>query len=187
MNRIFRYLLQGILYTAPLAVTVYILFIVFDFLDGILRGLLVHINWDFPGIGLAIIAVFLVIVGYLGQTIIANPLKGFFRGTIMRVPILNVVYTAFADLFSAFVGKEKKFNRPVIVLMNPGTNVYKLGFLTQDDLTVLGEYDKVAVYFPHSYNFSGEMFIVPKEQVRAVNMNPGEVMKFIVSGGVSEL
>jgi uncharacterized membrane protein len=52
---------------------------------------------------------------------------------------------------------------------------------------VLGEYDKVAVYFPHSYNFSGEMFIVPKEQVRAVNLNPGEVMKFIVSGGVSEL
>ena len=187
MNRIFRYLLQGILYTAPLAVTVYILFIVFDFLDGILRGLLIHIDWDFPGIGLGIIAVFLIIVGFLGQTIIANPLKSFFRATILRIPILNVVYTAFSDLFSAFVGKEKKFNRPVIVLMNPGTNVYKLGFLTQDDLTILGEYDKVAVYFPHSYNFSGEMFIVPKEQVRAVNMNPGEVMKFIVSGGVSEL
>ena len=187
MNRIFRYLIQGILYTAPLAVTAYILFIVFDFLDGILRGLLTHIDWDIPGIGLLIISLFLIIVGYLGQTIIANPLKAFFRATVMKIPILNVVYTAFSDLFSAFVGKEKKFTKPVMVLMNPGTNVYKLGFLTEDDLTVLGEYDKVAVYFPHSYNFSGEMFIVPKEQVRAVNLNPGEVMKFIVSGGVSEL
>jgi uncharacterized membrane protein len=187
MNRIFKYLLQGILYIAPMAVTVYIIYLVFDFLDNILSGALAYLHLDFPGIGLLVIILFLIMVGYLGQTILANPLKAFFRATIMKIPILNVVYTAFSDLFSAFVGKEKKFNKPVMVLMNPGTNVYKLGFLTEDDLTVLGEYDKVAVYFPHSYNFSGEMFIVPKEQVRPVKLNAGDVMKFIVSGGVSEL
>ncbi len=187
MNRIFKYLLQGILYIAPMAVTVYIIYIVFDFLDNILSGVLVYLQLDFPGIGLLVIILFLIMVGYFGQTILANPLKSFFRATIMKIPILNVVYSAFSDLFSAFVGKEKKFNKPVLVLMNPETNVYKLGFLTEDDLTVLGEYDKVAVYFPHSYNFSGEMFIVPKDQVKPVKLNAGEVMKFIVSGGVSEL
>lgn len=187
MNRIFKYLLQGILYIAPLAVTVYIIYIVFDFLDNILSGFLAYLHLDFPGIGLLFIILFLILVGYLGQTILANPLKAFFRATIMRIPILNVVYTAFSDLFSAFVGKQKKFNKPVMVLMNPVTNLYKLGFLTEEDLTVMGEYDKVAVYFPHSYNFSGEMFIVPKDQVRPVKLNAGEVMKFIVSGGVSEL
>jgi len=62
-----------------------------------------------------------------------------------------------------------------------------LGFLTQDDLSKLEEKDKVAVYFPHSYNFSGELFIVPIEQVRAVDLNPAIVMKFIVSGGVSDI
>jgi uncharacterized membrane protein len=187
MNRIFKYLLQGILYIAPLAVTVYIIYLVFDFLDNILSGALGYLHLDIPGIGLLVIILFLILVGYLGQTILANPLKSFFRATIMKIPILNVVYTAFSDLFSAFVGKQKKFNKPVMVLMNPATNVYKLGFLTEEDLTVLGEYDKVAVYFPHSYNFSGEMFIVPKDQVRPVKLNAGDVMKFIVSGGVSEL
>ena len=91
------------------------------------------------------------------------------------------------DLFSAFVGKERKFNKPVIVLVNPISNLEKLGFLTEEDLSELGENDKVAVYFPHSYNFSGELFIVPKSQVRSIDINPVVVMKFIVSGGVSDI
>jgi uncharacterized membrane protein len=85
------------------------------------------------------------------------------------------------------VGKEKKFNRPVIVVMNPLTNVEKMGFLTEEDLSGFGEKGKVAVYFPHSYNFSGEMFIVPIEQVKPLNINPTDAMKFVVSGGVAGL
>jgi uncharacterized membrane protein len=61
----------------------------------------------------------------------------------------------------------------------------KLGFLTEEDLSTLDEKEKVAVYFPHSYNFSGELFIVPKNQVRPIDISPSVVMKFIISGGVS--
>ena len=60
-----------------------------------------------------------------------------------------------------------------------------MGFITQKDLSDLKIIDKVSVYFPHSYNFSGEMFIVPKELVRPINIPPAEAMKFIVSGGVA--
>ena len=88
-------------------------------------------------------------------------------------------------MFSAFVGKEKKFNKPVLVLVNPISNLEKLGFVTEEDLTKIDELDKLAVYFPHSYNFSGELFIVPKVQVKALNIAPSDVMKFIVSAGVS--
>jgi len=83
------------------------------------------------------------------------------------------------------VGKGKKFKKPVLVLVNPVSNLEKLGFVTEEDLISLHEVDKVAVYFPHSYNFSGEMFIVPKAQVKSIEINPAEVMKFIVSAGVS--
>ena len=47
--------------------------------------------------------------------------------------------------------------------------------------------DKVAVYFPHSYNFSGELFIVPRTQIKVLDLPASEVMKFVVSGGVSGL
>jgi uncharacterized membrane protein len=40
---------------------------------------------------------------------------------------------------------------------------------------------------PHSYNFSGNLFIVPVENVTAINAPSTEIMKFIVSGGVTEI
>ena len=73
------------------------------------------------------------------------------------------------------------------MLINPDAKLEKLGFLTEHDLSILGEQDKVAVYSPHSYNFSGELFIVPSDQVRPIDISPTDVMKFIVSGGVSQL
>ena len=183
-----RYFLQGIIYIAPMAITGYIIFLIFDFVDGILETALYSIlGMRVPGLGLFIIILFLVLVGYLGQSILARPFKTLFKSILLRVPILNFIYSAFNDLFAAFVGKEKKFNRPVIVVMNPLTNVEKMGFLTEEDLSGFGEKGKVAVYFPHSYNFSGEMFIVPIEQVKPLNINPTDAMKFVVSGGVAGL
>jgi uncharacterized membrane protein len=140
-----------------------------------------------PGLGLLIIIVLLIMVGFLGQTFVARPLKAFFNKVLERIPLLKFIYSALNDLFSAFVGKEKRFNQPVLVLVNPVTNLEKLGFITDDDLSELDLKEKVAVYFPHSYNFSGEMFIVPKSQLRVLNIYPGEVMKYVVSAGITRM
>jgi uncharacterized membrane protein len=186
MKQFFKYFLQGLLYVAPMAITAYIIFLIFSFIDGILEDFLFSImQVNIPGLGLLILVMIVASVGFLGQSIIARPLKIFAKRALEKVPILNVVYTAFSDLLSAIVGKDKKFNRPVIVVVNPITNLEKIGFLTEEDLSIFNETDKVAVYFPHSYNFSGEMFIVPKSQVRPINLNAGDIMKFVVSGGVA--
>jgi uncharacterized membrane protein len=186
MKKPLSYLLQGLLYIAPMAITAYIVFMIFNFTDGLLQKWLwemLHIN--IPGLGLLIIVSFLMFVGFLGQTIIARPIKALFNRLMQRAPLLKVVYSAFNDLFSAFVGKEKKFNRPVLVKVNMTSNLEKMGFLTEEDLSLIGEKDKVVVYFPHSYNFSGEMFIVPSTQVKPIDLPPAEVMKFVVSAGVA--
>lgn len=188
MKKIINYFLQGLLYIAPFGVTAYIVFLIFSFVDNLLDDIIQqYLKTDIPGIGLVIIFFFLVLVGIIGQSIIARPFKILFKHLLEKVPLLKLIYSAMNDLFSAFVGKEKKFSKPVMVLVNPISNLEKLGFLTQEDLSRLDEKDKVAVYFPHSYNFSGELFIVPKEQVRAIDVNPAVAMKFIVSGGVSDI
>lgn len=186
MKRIVNYFLQGLLFIAPLAITGYIIFLLFNFVDGLLKEYLIKwFDLYIPGLGMVIIILLLILIGFFGKTILARPFKAFFNSLIKRVPLLKVVYSAFNDLFSAFVGKEKKFNQPVLVLVNHISNLEKLGFLTEEDLSRLGENEKVAVYFPHSYNFSGELFIVPRENVKPIDMNPAEVMKFIVSAGVA--
>jgi len=185
-NRLINYFLQGLLYIAPLTITGYIIFSVFHFMDGLLQNLLVKFfGVEIPGLGLLTLVLFIIFVGFIGRTFIANPLKLVFKKVIERIPLLNFVYSAFNDLFSAFVGKEKRFNKPVLVKVNLTTELEKLGFITEENLEVLNELDKVAVYFPHSYNFSGELFIVPKANVKPINVNSSDVMKFIVSAGLT--
>ena len=186
MKKLVNYLLQGLLYIAPLGITAYIVYGIFTFMDGLLKELLIEFfDIKIPGLGFLTLILFLILIGFLGRTFIAQPIKLLFKNIINRIPLLKFIYGAFNDLFSAFVGKEKKFSKPVLVKVNLNSDLEKLGFITEENLELLGEIEKVAVYFPHSYNFSGELFIVPKENVKLVHINSGDVMKFIVSGGVA--
>ncbi|MEZ4896012.1 MAG: DUF502 domain-containing protein [Saprospiraceae bacterium] len=188
MKKLVNYFLQGLVFIAPLAITGYIIYLAFDVTDQFSRDLLSQFfDVRIPGAGLLMLIVFLILIGYLGQTIVARPLIVLIQKFIARTPILRDIYSSLKDFIAAFVGKERKFNIPVLVLVNPVSNLEKLGFLTEEDLQILDEKEKVAVYFPHSYNFSGELFIVPRNQVRILDLPASEVMKFVVSGGVSGL
>jgi len=186
MKKLINYLLQGILYIAPLGITAYIIYAIFMFMDGLSQQLIANFfDVKIPGLGVLSLLLFLIIVGFIGRTIIAEPLKIIFKKIINRIPLLKFIYTALNDLFSAFVGKEKKFSKPVLVKVNTISDLEKLGFITEENLEILEELDKVAVYFPHSYNFSGELFIVPRKNIKTINANSSQVMKFIVSAGLT--
>ena len=181
MKRILRYFLQGLFYTAPIGVTLYVLYQLFIFADSWFTKLFHPV---IPGLGIVITITVVTLLGFIGGTVIAKPMMGMINRFITRLPIIREIYVPLKDFFSAFVGKEKKFTAPVLVKINHVSNLEKVGFLTQKDLSELGiEGKKVAVYFPHSYAFSGELFIVPADQVKALDIQPSEAMKFIVSGG----
>ncbi len=187
MKKLFSYFLQGVLLIAPMAIIVYILYSLFVTIDGWLHNNIEQlIGFSIPGLGVLTLFVSLTVLGYLGQTAIVRPVKRLAGSIIKKIPLLNLLYTSFNDLFSAFVGKEKKFNIPVKVLFNKENNLWKMGFITKDELQEIGHEELAAVYFPHSYNFSGELYLVPKERIQTVNLPPAEVMKFIVSGGVTQ-
>jgi uncharacterized membrane protein len=188
VKRLVNYFLQGLLYFAPLGITIAMIFVVFKWVDGILKPIIENfLNIHIPGLGLVIIVILITFLGFAGQTVLAKPFKLIVERLIKRAPLLHLVYTSIRDFMEAFVGKEKKFNQPVLVKINHASDIEKLGFVTQSDLSDLKIKGKVAVYFPHSYNFSGELFIVPVENVTPLDVNSGELMKFIVSGGVTKV
>ncbi len=186
MKRLINYLLEGLLYIAPLTITGYIIYSVFMFMDNLSQNLLFEFfDIRIPGLGVLTLLIFLIFIGFVGRTFIAQPLKLIFHKVIDRIPLVKFVYSSFNDLFSAFVGKEKKFNQPVLVKVNLSSDLEKIGFITEENLSLLDEEDKVAVYFPHSYNFSGELFIVPRANIKPININSSDVMKFIISAGLT--
>jgi uncharacterized membrane protein len=188
MKRLGTYFLQGLLLIAPLAATIYIVLLLFQLTDGLLSTYLEkYFQLKIPGLGILIIVILLVFLGIIGETIFARPVKLLINRILNRTPILRLIYTSFKDLFSAFVGKEKKFHRPVVVLVDEQNDIWRMGFLTKDKMGEMGLEGKVAVYFPLSYNISGILYIVPANRVKPLNISPAEAMKFILSGGVSEM
>jgi len=188
-GRLFRFFLQGLLFTAPLAMTVYALWWMFSFIDELLLEYITDwIGFRIPGLGLMIIVLVVTLVGFLGSTIVFNPVLNYLDGLISRTPVIKILYTSFKDFLSAFVGKDRKFTEPVLVRFSKDADMEKIGFVTSKDLAHLGIEDgKVAVYFPYSYTFTGTLFIVPATNVRPINASPTEVMKFLVSAGVTSV
>lgn len=188
MKRLGSYFIQGLLLIAPLAAILYIVYFLFQFADGLLSTYLEKFfQLKIPGLGILIIICLLVLLGIISETIVAKPIKYLIKGILDKTPFLRLIYTSVKDLFSAFVGKEKKFHRPVIVLVDEKNDLWRMGFVTNEKMGEMGLTDKVAVYFPLSYNISGILYVVPSNRIKPLNISPAEAMKFIISGGVSEM
>jgi len=178
MKRISQYFLQGLLFLVPLVVTIYVIYWVFVKIDGVL-------SFPVPGVGFIVTAVGITLVGFVASNFLTRNIVHLVDKVFARLPLVKMIYTSIRDLVDAFVGDKKSFNRPVQVMIDKESNLRVLGFATRDNLDAIGIRDSMAVYLPQSYNFAGNLIIVDREQVRPLAADPGEVMKLIVSGGIS--
>ena len=196
MNKIirtlFNYLIRGSLVILPIAAALFFIYWAVSELDSALNlsdaiwvdqvGKPIYI----PGLGILSVVVILIVVGIIVTNFVTDPIKNWVTSWFKKLPIFNVLYTSFKDLTEAFVGDDKKFNEPVVVEFNE-TGLKKIGFLTQKNLSKIGYPGEVAVYFPLSYSFAGQLCIVKADRVKPLKMSASEAMKFIVSGGVSQI
>ncbi|MBD78794.1 MAG: hypothetical protein CL840_07730 [Crocinitomicaceae bacterium] len=184
-RKIFYFFLQGLLFTVPTALTLYVIIALLAFIDQLLPKIL-PFEINFPGIGLIILFGSITIIGVLGNTVIAQPINRWFNKLLEKAPLVKTIYMAIVDLTEVIVGgKKKKYTQPVLVKLSDV--VEKPGFITKEDLTSWGiEADKVMVYLPHSYGFTGNVFVVPKKNVRPIKAKSSEMMKTILSGGVAD-
>ena len=139
-----------------------------------------------PGLGIVNVIVIIMIAGILMTNVVTEPIKRWFNRWINRLPIFKFLYSSIKDLTEAFVGDEKKFNEPVLVEVNE-FGLKKIGFLVQKDLQKIGLPGDVAVYFPWSYSFAGQVVIIPADKVKPIDRSAADMMKFVISGGVSGL
>jgi uncharacterized membrane protein len=193
MKRVLNYFFQGLLFVVPIVVTFWVLIKSILWIDDLLPFKVpVDVPWleriNIPGIGLLVIFIFITIMGYLGSKYIRNPFFTLIEHGIERTPLIKVIYSSVKDLIKAFVGEKKSFNKPVLVKLSSEADAFRVGFVTRSDLTHLGLTDgEVSVYLPFSYGFNGQMVIVPKANVRPINVTGTEMMKFVISGGVTEI
>ncbi len=181
MKKLINYFLQGLLYIVPITVTGAFVVWAFSKIDGIMP-------FDLPGLGLIIIIALITIIGFLGSVVITSPINAFFKNLLKKAPLLETIYSAVKDLMKTFVGKKKGFKQAVFVKLFENSTIERIGFITNKDLQSLNiDEGRVLVYIPHSYNFSGNLFVVEKKYITRIDAPSGEIMKLIVSGGVAEI
>ena len=186
---VINYFFQGLILIAPLSITLYVLIKTFFYVDDLLKDFLTQwLGFYTLGLGILVMLGGLTVIGFLGSTIIFKPLLVVFDRLISRAPLVKIIYTSVKDLLSAFVGSKKKFSEPVLIRESKNSEMEKIGFITAHDLSNLGIPDgKVAVYLPYSYNVSGMLVIVPVENVKRLDANSTDVMKFVISAGVTQI
>ena len=181
MKKFINYFLQGLLYIVPISVTLYVVYWVFTKIDGILP-------FQFPGLGLIVIIALITFIGFAGSTIITSPINSFFQRLLKKAPLLQTIYSSMKDLMRTFVGKKKGFNQAVLIKLYENSTIERIGFITNEDLSSLGiNGGKILVYLPHSYAFSGQLFVVDRSYLTLIDNPSAEIMKLIVSGGVTKI
>lgn len=188
MSNVLKYFLQGLVLFIPLGLTIIVFVKIFQFFEGLFSFVGVT-NSPFLNtvISFAVLLLFITMIGLLASSFIFKKLFSLIEDKLEQAPFIRHVYSPIKDFMNAFMGNKKRFTKPVLVLTNPQANIQEIGFITQDDLNEWGIKDKYAVYLPYSYSFSGRLVIVPKEQVTSLNAEGSEAMKFIVSGGVTDV
>jgi len=181
-QKIIQYFLQGLLILGPVSITIYFIYIIFDRIDNILRPAI-----NIPGIGFITIVGFIILTGYLSSFFVMGRILSVLDKYLERTPGVKLFYSFVRDFFEAFAGNKKKFTKSVLANVDD-TDVWRVGFITQEDMSSFGMDNYVAVYLPMAYSVAGNVYIVPKERVKPItNISATQSMKFAVSGGVTEM
>ena len=180
-QKIIQYFLQGLLVLGPVSITIYFIYIVFDNIDSILRPAI-----NIPGLGFIIVIGFIILIGYLSSFFVLGRILSLMDKILERTPGIKLFYSFIKDFFEAFAGNKKKFTHNVLASVDY-PDVWRVGFITQEDMSSFGMHDYVAVYLPMSYSVAGNVYIIPKDRVKPMpGISAAQAMKFAVSGGVTQ-
>lgn len=176
-----QYFLQGLLILGPVSITLYFIYLVFEKIDGILRPAI-----NIPGLGFVIIIAFIILVGYVSSFFVMERLLSVLDKFLEKAPGIKLLYSFIKDFFEAFAGNKKKFTHNVLACVDD-TDVWRVGFITQEDMSSFGMENYVAVYLPMAYSVAGNVYIVPMERIKQMpHTSATQSMKFAVSGGVTQ-
>jgi uncharacterized membrane protein len=179
---ILNYFLQGLIILAPIAVTAYAMYAIFDKVDSILRS-----SIKIPGLGFLMIIAGIILVGWISSFFVMSRILSIFDHWLERTPGVKFIYSSLRDFFEAFAGNKRKFDKAVLVNIK-GEDVWQIGFITREDMAQFEMQDYVAVYVPQSYALAGQLYVVPRSKIRDLpRVTAAEAMKFAISGGVTEV
>ena len=181
-----RYFITGLATLFPVAVTLYLLLLIFKFTDGLLGKLL---GIQIPGLGLVLTLLITLVVGVLSTHFFGRFVFPTLEQWFGRLPLVKKIYPAVKQL-AGFIfteeGAQPGFRRVVLVQF-PRPGAYSIAFVTNEQkATVIGSSHillTLLVPTPPS-PFTGPIIFVPKEDIIPLTLSVEQALKLVVSGGI---
>jgi len=106
---------------------------------------------------------------------------------LLRVPLLNKIYSTIKQVNEAFSPSSKSSFKQVVLVEFPRAGQYSVGFLTGEDQREVQQKAKervLSVFVPTTPNpTSGFLVLVPEKEITRLEMSVAEGIKFIISLG----
>lgn len=182
-------LLSGFITLLPVVLTVYLLYWLGVSSERVMGNALRNVlpeNGYFPGLGMLAGVTVIFIVGLMMNAYLVRKLFSFGEDLLYRLPLIKSVYRAFRDFFDFFKPNKEGLGQVVAVTIN---GMELVGFVTQEDPQRLPpsfrDRDSVLVYLPMSYMVGGYALLIPRSDLRQLDMTRDEAMRFVLTAGIT--
>ena len=190
-----RYLLTGIVVTAPISITIYLTYVFLTFIDNHVVGLIpanayseYYGQTTIPGLGLIIALAFFVSVGWLATNFLGRFIIRIYEYILDRMPVIRTIYGATKQIFETIMASQSSAFREAVMLEYPRKGVFSIGFVTgmsQGEVQEKTKNETINVFVPTTPNpTSGYLLFVPKKELIFLEMSVEEAVKLVVSAGI---
>jgi len=193
MFNIRRYFITGLLVTLPVFFTLYFLFVIIRFIDGIWGKVInfylkKYIGFGIPGLGLILALITIVIVGFIATNFFGKRLFHRVENWFLKLPLIRQVYPAFKQVINSVISKDKSAFKKVVMVEYPSKGIWSVGFMTNEGFKEAE--DKAGEELIHVFigttptPLSGFLALFPKKDVKFLDITVEAGIKLIVSGGI---
>jgi uncharacterized membrane protein len=196
LARLRAYLFAGILLTAPIVITIYIVWLVVTFVDQTVARLLTpdynpnhYLPFNVPGLGLVLVGAVLTVVGWLAAGMLGRFFVRVSEGVLNRMPVVRSLYGAVKQIFETILAQRANAFSKVVLIQFPRPGMWRIGFVTgliPGDVQDVAPGGVVNVFVPNSPNVTaGFLVLVPPKEIVDCDLTPEEALKLVVSGGIA--
>jgi uncharacterized membrane protein len=182
-----RHLVAGLVVIAPVSITAFVLWWIFQRLDGLLGNIIYPaIGIEIPGLGLLLLLAILLAVGWAAERAVGARVVAWWHTLLERFPLTRRVYTASHRIVRTVFGEEQRFFRDVVLVEYPAPGRWSIGFVTASAPAAIRRHveDGVTVFIPTTPNpTTGFLVIVPRESVVPIPLTLEQAFTFILSAG----
>jgi len=187
------YFLTGLVALAPVVITAYILWYLFDTIDNWLAGVYRLIPWltidgrPVPGIGFVSVILIVLLAGVVARNLVGGQLLRAAEQALLKIPMVRGIYNAVKQIMQSFFGSGRAVFHKVVMGPFPTRGIWTIGLLTADappEIQRKSEEEMVSVFMPTTPNpTSGYLLMVKRRDVIELSMTVEDAMKLIISAG----